>query len=199
MRREARLIAVALLAVAGSSCTRIEYALRKIPFLSYMQSAPSFDPYEATRPAPPGAVPYESPAGSVMPAIEPLDAGLRAFATGPHGRNPFTVDSSFLALGRKMYERNCLPCHGVTGHGDGPIVQKDPKELKYPPVAANLTLPLTVERPDGYLYGMITVARSGIMPPYGPRTTFRERWAIVSYLRTLQGVAPAATGRTGGN
>lgn len=192
MRPDLRTGIVALfLAFAASGCTRIEYTLGRISFLAYMRSAPFFDPYEAPRPPPPGSVPFGSPAGDTPPPITPSEAGLNAFAAGPHGTNPFPVDSALLALGQQMFERHCAVCHGPQGHGDGYIVGPE----KYPPLAPNLTLPTTVNRADGYLYGMITVARGSIMPPYGGRTTHRERWAIVSYVRQLQ----AAAGQGGGD
>lgn len=193
MRPDVRSGVVALLlAVAASGCTRIEYTLSNISFFAYMRSAPFFDPYEAPRPAPPGAVAFDSPAGDTPPPITPTDAGLNAFAAGPHGTNPFEADSAFMALGQVMYDRHCAVCHGPQGLGDGSIMGPD----KYPQgLAPNLTLPVTVARPDGYLYGMIAVARGSIMPPYGPRTTHRERWAIVSYVRQLQ----AAAGQGGGD
>lgn len=193
MRPESRGVLVALLLVlAGTGCTRMEYALGRISFLAYMRDAPFFDPYEAPRPAPPGSVPFASPAGDTPPPITPTDAGLNAFAAGPHGTNPFPVDSALLALGDQMFLRHCAVCHGPDGKGDGLIMGPE----KYPQgLAPNLTLQTTVDRPDGYLYGMIDVARGGLMPPYGPRTTHRERWAIVEHIRQLQ----AAAGQGGGN
>jgi mono/diheme cytochrome c family protein len=192
VRRDVRSGVVALLlALAASGCTRIEYALNRVSFFAYMRDAPFFDPYEAPRPAPPFAVAFESPAGETPPPITPTEAGLNAFAAGPHGTNPFPADSAFLDLGRVMFERHCSVCHGPLGRGDGSIIGPD----KYPPLAPNLTLPPTVARTDGYLYGMIAVARGSIMPAYGSRTSHRERWAIVSYVRQLQ----AAAGQGGGD
>jgi mono/diheme cytochrome c family protein len=187
--RRAGLIAIAIAAATG--CTRMEDALASIPFLSYMREAPFFDPYEAPRPAPGGSIPFESPVGEVLPPIEPSERGLVAFAAGPYGQNPFAGEPGLVELGKTMYDRFCLVCHGAEGRAGttGPIVQKDPAEQKYPAVAPDLTQPVTVARPDGYLYGMIRVARGAIMPAYGARTTHRERWAIVGYVRQLQAAA----------
>jgi mono/diheme cytochrome c family protein len=199
LREAARIATVALAAVVtGSACTRIEYTISKVPFLAYMRDAPSFDPYEATRPAPPGAVPFLSPAGETLPLIQPVDSMLVNFGNSPAGANPFPIDSAFTALGRTGYETNCSVCHGPTGLGGttGSIAQKDASEARYPPLAPNLTAPLTVGRTDGYIYGVIWVGR-GLMPAYGPRITHRERWAIVHYVRQLQAVAAQQPG--GGN
>jgi len=190
------LVTAALIAaMSGAGCTRIEYTISKMPFLAYMRDAPSFDPYEAPRPAPPGSVPFQSPAGESMLLIAPADSALARFGAGPNGTNPFPVDEAFRALGQTMYLRHCNVCHGPQGLGQatGTIAQKDPSEAKYPPFAPNLTLPLSVGRSDGYLYGVIWVGR-GLMPSYGPRTNHRERWAIVNYVRQLQTAAGSAGG-----
>jgi hypothetical protein len=56
----------------------------------------------------------------------------------------------------------------------------------------SLVDPLTVGRSDGYIYGMIRVARGGLMPPYGARIPHDERWFIVNYVRYLQQEALAS-------
>jgi mono/diheme cytochrome c family protein len=180
------------------ACTRLDNALASVPAFAFLRSSPAFDPYEATRPAPPGAVPYRGPQGAPLPPTPATEAGLREFAAGPYGTNPFPVDDALLAQGRTMYDRHCMACHGPGGAGDGPIVG----EGRYPPIARNLLLPAAVELPDGYIYGIVRVGR-GLMPAYGSKTTHRERWAITEYLRQLQrqagvlgqaGPAAAATG-----
>ena len=176
----------AALAVAG--CTRFENVMASIPVFSFLRDAPSLDPYESPRPAPPNAVPYASPAGDIPPPITPTAAGLEAF--GATARNPLaTNDTTALRVGQVMYDRHCGVCHGPQGTGDGPIVGPG----KFPPLVPNLTQPITVGRTDGYLYAVIAVGRS-LMPSYGPRMTNNERWATVNYVRQLQrqaGAAPA--------
>jgi mono/diheme cytochrome c family protein len=86
-----------------------------------------------------------------------------------------------------------MVCHGTAGLGDGPIIQRDAAEAKYPLPPPNLAAPLSVARSDGYLYAIIRAGR-GLMPAYGPRTTHRERWAIVTYVRQLQAAAGGGPG-----
>ncbi|HSL69316.1 MAG TPA: cytochrome c [Longimicrobiales bacterium] len=165
--------------------------MASVPVLSFLRNAPFFDPYEAPRAAPPNSVPFSSPAGDVHVGIPNTEQGLTAF--GATVTNPLPAgDTVVLRVGKLMYDRHCFVCHGVTGKGDGPIVNKPGVTGKFP-LAPNLTLPLTVGRTDGFLYGIISAGR-GLMPPYGPRMTHIERWATVSYLRELQrqsGAIPA--------
>jgi mono/diheme cytochrome c family protein len=179
---------VALLALAGG-CTPMDNALAAVPVFSFLRESPAFDPYEAPRPAPPGSVPFSSPAGAYEPAIQPTQAGLMAFAATPYGRNPLPPgDAASLELGRAMYERYCTVCHSANGAGNGPVV--GPGKV---PLGPAINSGAAVTHPDGYLYAIIKAGRT-FMPPYGARTTDRERWAIVNYLRQLQGATggPAA-------
>lgn len=184
LRRTVGLLAVAL-ALVPSGCTRIDNALASIPFLAFMRDSPSFDPYEAPRPAPPGSVPFESPAGEVLPPLEGTIAALEAFGASPAGQNPLSPDdTAALRLGKVMYDRHCMVCHGVTGQGNGPVV--GPNKF---PFAPNIAAPPSTGFADGYVYGIIRAGR-GLMPAYGGRTTHLERWAMVNYVRQLQAAAP---------
>ena len=175
-----------------SACTRFENAMASIPVFSFLRNSPALDPYEAPRGAPPGSVAYLSPAGDAPFGLTPNEQVLTAF--GESARNPFAAnDTAALNRGKVMFERHCMVCHGTEGKGDGPILNKPGVTGKFP-FAPNLTLPTTVARTDGYLYGIIAAGR-GLMPPYGPRMTHIERWTTVVYLRELQrqaGAAPAA-------
>src|SRR5690606_11466340 len=142
-------------ALATGACTQIDNMLASVPVFAFLREAPSFDPYEAPRPAPPNAVPFLTPNGAVEPPIALTPTGLDEFAASPYGRNPLPTDSATLALGQEMYDRYCAVCHGPQGHGDGTIVGQG----KYPQLVPNLTLPTTVARADGYIYGVIRVGR----------------------------------------
>ena len=186
---------LAALVLALGGCTALDSALATIPFLSFMQKSPAPPPYGMPRNAPPGSIPYESPAGEVFPELQPTDQSITAFAATHHNPVPMS-DSVALKAGQALFDRYCFVCHGPQAKGDGPILNnplsKDPAERsgKFP-FAPNLTLPITVQRPDGYIFGIMTVGR-GLMPEYGSKIPAPERWYVVNYLRTLQRAAGAA-------
>ncbi len=188
------LAAAAGLALTLGGCTALDSALATIPFLSFMQKSPAPPPYGMPRNAPPGSIPYESPAGEVFPGLEPTDQSITAFAAAHVNPVPMT-DSAALKAGQALFQRYCFVCHGPLAKGDGPILNNfsspDPTQRsgKFP-LAPNLTLPITVQRPDGYIFGIITVGR-GLMPEYGSKIPAPERWYVVNYLRTLQHAAAA--------
>lgn len=200
--RGRRAALVGTLALAASGCTALDSGLATIRFLSFMQASPAYSPYEMTRPAPRGSIPYESPAGEVFPTLQPTDQALTAF--GATRANPVPMsDAAALKAGQALFDRYCFVCHGPAAKGDGPILNnaqsKDPTEQsgKFP-FAPNLTLPITVARTDGYIFGIMTVGR-GLMPEYGSKIPAPERWYVVNYLRTLQRAAgaPAGAGAAG--
>ena len=170
-----------LVCLAAAGCTRIDNALAAVPIFSFLRSAPSFDPYEHPLPSPAGSVPFESPAGEILPPLAASEPELRAFAATPAGQQPLNAnDPQVLEAGKVMFERHCAVCHGTAGAGDGPL--KGPGKFPLvPPVSSGNALTL----PDGYVYAVIRAGR-GLMPSYGARITHLERWAIVAYVKRLQ-------------
>jgi mono/diheme cytochrome c family protein len=186
--RSLRVAAVALVAIAGSAgCTQIENTLAKVPFLAFLHSSPSIDPYEMPRPAPVGSVPVRDPFGVAPHATgnaQPQLLELAGRATNPMQPG----DTAALANGRVMFQRHCMVCHGAEGQGSGPIVGPD----RFP-MGPSLVTPTVQGYSDGYVYAVVRMGR-GLMPAYGPRMTEAERWQVVSYVRSLSGAAaqPAA-------
>jgi mono/diheme cytochrome c family protein len=121
--------------------------------------------------------------------MEASEAAFAAFAASPQGQNPLAADDpAALALGQVMYDRHCSVCHGATGAGDGPLVGPGKFPAGFvPPLASGTALGLS----DAYIYAIIRAGRAR-MPTYGARVTHIERWAIVTYVNSLQGAAGAA-------
>ena len=87
-------------------------------------------------------------------------------------------------MGKGVYGRECLSCHGKTGKGDGPEAKDLEKELP------NLRVPEMWNQTDGALFWKTTIGRRP-MPGYRKLLTDEERWHVVNYMRTL---APRGTG-----
>lgn len=100
-----------------------------------------------------------------------------------------------LALGQRMFTVYCQTCHGVDGTGGAPVTVNDPaKNIKRYPIPAPMLSgagSISAVRTDGYLY--LTIRNGGaIMPRYGSQMDDHEMWAIVAYIRTLEGAAHKA-------
>lgn len=117
---------------------------------------------------------------------------------------PYPVDPATVETGAHMFRVTCAPCHGLEGKGGGPVTKMDPAAgiNRFPLPAPMLSGPgsVTATRSDGYLY--YTIRNGGaLMPAYGISLTDRERWAVVAYMRTLEGATytpPATAAPTAG-
>jgi mono/diheme cytochrome c family protein len=94
--------------------------------------------------------------------------------------NPILPDVESVAIGKELYEQNCLACHGETGAGDGPTAAI----LNPPP--ADFSAGHTDTHPDGDLYYWIREGIEGTeMPAFGEILSEDEAWHLVNYVRRL--------------
>jgi mono/diheme cytochrome c family protein len=168
--------ATLVLAAALGGCTRFDRAVGSIPWFTVMRDQVAIKPFEQPFRLPPE---HSIPTWGREDSLDiTTDAGLRVVDAL---RNPVPRSAESLRRGRLAYDVYCTVCHGAQGRGDGPVAGR----LGYAP---DLTLDLTRERSDGYLYAIIRHGR-GLMPRYGDRIQSRiERWNVVNYVRQLQGM-----------
>ncbi len=92
-------------------------------------------------------------------------------------RNPVSANAQSRAIGRGIYERECLACHGPEGLGDGPKAEG---------LSADMDLSAHVlAHPSGELFAWISNGIGDDMPYFEDRLTDEERWHVVNYIRTL--------------
>jgi len=115
--------------------------------------------------------------------------GNRMTPEGQAMSNPYPVNDAFLEKGEQMFGIYCQTCHGVEGKGGAPVADtKAGKRYPVPPSVLSGAGAVSSLRSDGYLY--LTIRNGGaIMPAYGQAMDDDEMWAIVSYIRTLDGAA----------
>lgn len=165
----------AMLALAG--CTGLDRALGRVPFFTTMRDQVAIRPFEQPFRLPPeGAVPVTGREDS-LDITTP--EGLRV--VDAHGNPVARGDAAGDLRGARLYRTYCAVCHGTQGRGDGTVAGK----LGYVP---DLTLDITKQRSDGYLYAIVRHGR-GLMPRYGDKLRDRnDRWHVVNYVRSLQGM-----------
>ena len=104
----------------------------------------------------------------------------KAISTAPSRlAKPPAVDAQLLARGQERYDIYCSPCHGLSGNGDGMIVQRG-----FPAPPSYHTARLRAA-PAQHFFDVITNGY-GVMYSYASRVEPRDRWAIVAYVRALQ-------------
>ena len=161
-----------------TSCERAMHDMYSQP--KYKPGSPSslFADGNAARTPPEGTLP--AAAGELA---GPSSGRLGRIETTPvpasSAANPYPVTLALLQRGRNRYDIYCAGCHGLTGEGNGMIVQRGfPRPLSYLDDrmmhASDIELAHAIR--DGY----------GVMYPFGDRVDAHDRWAIVAYIRALQ-------------
>lgn len=159
-------------------------ALRSVTKLSYpnirdMRRSVAVMPQKVTLRAPDSlSVPITG--REMIPDPDALMSSRDAIAARYH--NPTAPDDSSLARGERMFSRLCVPCHGKSMMGDGPVAAK----FMPPP---DLLKEQTRKRTDGFIYTYIRFG-GAIMPKYGQALTEAETWDVINYLRHQQQLSP---------
>ena len=160
--------------------------MKAIPWFDHMIKGRAVFPYaraDVPRNTVPGTVPIT---GAEADWAKEFATGNPA--TADRQLNPTTADSALkaesLIRGDTLFHTFCAVCHGNAAAGDGPVGPKLGAPSLLTDKARNLS--------DGYLYSMIRYGKGG-MPRYGDKVYRHEdRWAIVNYLRSLQGQTAVA-------
>jgi len=90
-------------------------------------------------------------------------------------------DADMVKLGKMTYAKHCKACHGNLGKGDGPKA----KSLGTPDLGDFTSAEFKAEK-DGVVYYQSFVGR-GDMPNFEKKIIDEEeRWALITFLRTLK-------------
>jgi mono/diheme cytochrome c family protein len=111
----------------------------------------------------------------------PATGGAHRHADAEAVKNPVAADATSIAAGQKLYEKNCVSCHGATGKGDG----KMGAELT--PKPSDLTdAEWKHGSSDGEIFKVINegVKNTG-MRSYKSKMTEHEMWDVVNYVRSI--------------
>jgi mono/diheme cytochrome c family protein len=110
------------------------------------------------------------------PWIAPARAAKKA--------NPIAADAKSVELGKKLWERDCLSCHGAKGLGDGPKAADLERKV------ASLEDPVVWDQTDGAIFWKLVEGKAP-MPATKTLMSDDERWHVINYMRTL--APPEAT------
>jgi mono/diheme cytochrome c family protein len=94
-------------------------------------------------------------------------------------KNPVKSSPAGDADAGKLFQQNCVICHGQTGASNGPAAGSLPQK------PANFTdVAMMKKATDGELFWKMTTGRAP-MPSWQDRLTETQRWELVNYLREL--------------
>jgi mono/diheme cytochrome c family protein len=90
-------------------------------------------------------------------------------------KNPYAGQPTAAVAGSRVYATNCSSCHGIKGRGTGSI----------PPLSEGPTQSAS----DGEVFWFITNGAVDNGMPSWASLPARQRWQIVTYLKSLKGPA----------
>ncbi|QJD95665.1 cytochrome c [Mucilaginibacter robiniae] len=100
-------------------------------------------------------------------------------------KNPLAMTQTNYAEGKVLFEHFCSPCHGMTGQGDGLVVQHGypapPSYSKGQSSRGGAMKDLT----DGKIYHTVTYGVNA-MGSYASQLAPDERWKVIMYVHHLQ-------------
>jgi mono/diheme cytochrome c family protein len=99
-------------------------------------------------------------------------------ATANSKKNPVAVTPASIQSGKKIFDKECVQCHGSKGLGNGPKASDLSKQ------PGNLTTHEFQSQTDGAIFWKITQGNKP-MPTFRTAYSDQERWSLVNYLRTL--------------
>jgi mono/diheme cytochrome c family protein len=100
-------------------------------------------------------------------------------ATEKAKKNPLPANAASVAQGKKVADVNCVSCHGAKGKGDGAAA------VALNPKPADWTSKKLQAESDGEIFWKLSTGR-GPMPAW-KFLPENDRWALVSYIRSLGG------------
>ncbi len=174
------MMTAALLFLLGTGCKPL-FDIRKA-----MYDQPKFEPLEKTdffgdsrsaRPLIEGTVAQGQLRlnSHLYEGVELIDGDYRSAQT-----YPFEITMEDLERGQEMYNIHCSVCHGLSGHGNGMVVQRGYAK------APGFHRDALRQAPPGYFYGVIMNGFGKNMMPYYHQIPVEDRWRIIAYIKTLQ-------------
>ncbi len=178
-------LSTGLLAVLAAGCTGEGATQTNLEYLPEMIDSVPYDSFSPNPNTRDGRTLIAPPKGAIPRGFSPLHYGPGPDEAARAGRelaDPLPVTAENTSRGQVLFKRFCTPCHGPSGAGDGPVIPAFPAP---PPLTADHAKKM----PDGQIFHVIGFGQ-GLMPPHGPQIAQRDRWAIVQFVRSLQGGAP---------
>lgn len=152
--------------------------VRTVAYKAYSAN-PNFADGKTLQEPPPDTIPR----GFRSVELQGSEAG--AVRAGEELSNPYNFeDLAAFTRGAFVFRTWCLPCHGATGRGDGPVAMHGFPAP--PPFNSEKTLALK----DGRMFHILTFGQKN-MPSYASQVAEEDRWKAIIYVRSLQGSAQA--------
>jgi mono/diheme cytochrome c family protein len=118
-------------------------------------------------------------------------AGLQAAQSLVNPYDTVQAKPSLLSEGERLYLVNCGICHGAKLDGNGPLFNGG--NGPYPAAPPSLVSDAAKAWKDGYIYYVMTNGK-GQMGSYASQLHPDQRWWVIKYIRSKQGISKPASG-----
>jgi mono/diheme cytochrome c family protein len=102
--------------------------------------------------------------------------------------NPYPITAAGLATGKELYGYYCGICHGEKADGAGYLVSDQNPNAVYPAQPVNLVNEEFSAASNGRFYHAIMYGKN-VMGSYADKLSYKERWEVIHYIRSLQASA----------
>jgi mono/diheme cytochrome c family protein len=129
----------------------------------------------------PGTIPFvDDPAKLAFVGEYPYPNTNEGYEqAGRELRSPIPMTQATVDQGKVIYTKFCQQCHGETGEGNGPVVERGGH-----PGPQSYSGPLK-DLPEGKMFHTLTYGK-GAMGSHASQLTKEERWLVVQYVKYLQ-------------
>ena len=182
--------------IVGCNQVRRETGRVYMPDMSYSRAYETYASTEALTKAGVhyNARPVEGTVARGALAAYPFKNDSIGYARSAEVKNPLDPATVDLKEAERIYLINCGICHGAKLDGNGPLWKGG--DGPYPAAPRNLISdPIATTMAEGTMYHSITYGKN-LMGGYGPQLSSKQRWAIVTFIKTKQAEAAGAATAT---
>lgn len=184
-------IAIAF-AIVGCNQVRRETGRVYMPDMSYSRAYETYASTEALTKAGVqyNARPVEGTVARGALAAYPFNNDSIGYVRSAEVKNPLDPTAVDLKEAERIYLINCGICHGAKLDGNGPLWKGG--DGPYPAAPRNLISdPIATNMAEGTMFHSITYGKN-LMGGYGSQLSSKQRWAIVTFIKTKQAEAAGA-------
>ncbi len=194
MKKLALLTGTIAMAFTIVGCNQVRRDTGKVymPDMSYSRAYETYASTEALTKAGVhyNARPVEGTVARGALASYPFKNDSTGYARSAEVKNPLDPATVDLKEAERLYLINCGICHGAKLDGNGPLWKGG--DGPYPAAPRNLiTDPIATTMAEGAMFHSITYGKN-LMGGYGSQLSSKQRWAIVTFIKTKQAEAAGA-------
>jgi mono/diheme cytochrome c family protein len=178
-------------AIVGCNQVRRDTGKVYMPDMSYSRAYETYASTEAlTQAGIHNARPVEGTVARGALGSYPFKNDSIGYARSAEVKNPIDPATVDLKEAERIYLINCGICHGTKLDGNGPLWKGG--DGPYPAAPRNLiTDPIATTMAEGTMFHSITYGKN-LMGGYGSQLSSKQRWEIVTFIKTKQAEAAGA-------